>query len=722
MQQVFSVESNDRKMRQHGSSRYIVFLLLLALVFVETSATSEIYTQVKTIQGTNQTICTSDECINSANRILTSMNPSVDPCDDFYQFACGGYINKNYFSGSKSHMWDLYQLVDYRVKEIFNGGISASMPETVKQAIDYYEKCIDEGTQNKSGLEPMFSLLEWIGLPRVPNHSRQIRPWPELLIRGDKMTGKTPFFNIEIEQQHGNTYLTWSVQKQVFNKQLFKEFFKTLNRHFRSNVIDAQKAARDLFDFYSSMLTFPVLDTNEVWMSVAEFQQLTAQNGTAWFNWKKFLTSFLEDSIFKFDLEKDKILVRGPTIAKQLFNKLNLAQPERIDSYTWFFYFYSTAPYTTTVFRDKFIEMDPFFKFLGPQQTADLPMRCIAQARSVFPDAISYAYISKYFDDEIKQKTEVMVEDIYQAFKLLIVDLDWMDEQTKRFALEKLDAIKPNIAYPDWLMAPRALDVRNYYLRDIRGDWMTMNMKVNIMFAKKFDEGKFVGKSWTSLSKITVNALYHPHEVAIYIPAGIMHPPFAGNGLASLNYASLGAIIGHEMTHGFDTNGHTIDKNGEQKNWWSRETLKNFHQRVQCMVDQYNQFHIPELGPNVKLNGAQTINENIADNGGLREALLAYDRLKYRQTHNGTHVLPDPEPYLLGLTGFSHKQLFFLGFANMWCQKESPAHLSQKLSTDTHSPSHHRVLGSLTNNRDFAEAWQCPLGSRMNPVKKCIVW
>ncbi|XP_065344293.1 neprilysin-like [Cloeon dipterum] len=692
--------------------RYIVFLVLLGLMFAEASAISETYPQAKTIQGSNQAICTSDECIDSANRILTAMNPSVNPCDDFYEFACGGYMNKNYLpqTGSKSHAGDLIQLVDYRIKEIFNEGISPSMPETVKQAIDYYEKCTDDAARNTIGLEPMFKLLESIGLPRVPTqHNRQIRPWSEVLIRGDKMTGKTPFFNIEIEQKHGNTYLTWNVQKQHFNKQLFEEFFNTLNSHFRFEVIDAQEAARDLFSFYSSL--FGMSDILQIWMTVDGLQQLTG------FDWKQFLTSFLEDSIFKFDLEKDKILVRGPSYAKQLFDKLYLAQPEQIDFYTWFFYFYAMAPHTTTAFRDKYIEMEPLLKLPGPQQTVDLQMRCIAQARRVFPDAISYAYISKYFDEEIKQKTEVMVEDIYQAFKLLIKGLGWMDEQTKRFALEKLDAIKQNIGYPNWLMAPGALD-----LRDVRGDWLTMNMKVNIMFAKKYDVEKFIGKSWTGLSKISVNAFHVVQEVAIYVPAGIMHPPFTGNGLASLNYASLGAIIGHEMTHGFDTIGHAFDKNGEKNMWWSNETLKNFYERVQCMVDQYSQFQIPELGPNVKLDGAKTIGENIADNGGLREALLAYEILKYRQTHNGTHVFPDPEPYLLGLNGLSHKQLFFLGFANMWCVKESPDIISLKLNVDTHSPSRQRVLGTLANNKEFAEAWKCPLGSRMNPVKKCIVW
>ncbi|CAB3388789.1 Hypothetical predicted protein [Cloeon dipterum] len=227
------------------------------------------------------------------------------------------------------------------------------------------------------------------------------------------------------------------------------------------------------------------------------------------------------------------------------------------------------------------------------------------------------------------------------------------------------------------------------------------------------------------MSKIEVNAFYVPKHVSIYLPAGILQAPFTGNGLASLNYGAIGAIIGHEFTHGFDKTGQKYDKNGKLNNWWSNETKENFNERVQCMIDQYSKFHFPELGPNVTLDGKKTINENIADNGGMREALIAYDLFKLRQVGNekkGTEDLHDLQPDLPGLTNYTHKQLFFLGYANMWCQNPSPSILKLLLKWDVHSPGRVRVLGTLSNTKEFAEAWNCPAGSKMNPADKCVVW
>ncbi|XP_065344270.1 endothelin-converting enzyme homolog [Cloeon dipterum] len=681
----FSDESNEEKKRKTGSSRLIILLVVL-VILMSTIFGLVMYSQVPgesqkenqisdksiklstpqfahKIKETNQaTVCMTDKCIISASRIISSMNSSVDPCHDFYRFACGGDIDSQQISerGSTSAMGELEELVEHRVRKIFDEGISASMPETVKQAIDYYEKCIDEGTQNENGTLSMFVLLELMGLPRVKtNYSPQNKPWPEVLIQGDKITGKTPFFSIEIEQKNGSSYLT-----------------------FKREMIKTKTGGKKLFNFYSSLVKIAAdYHDNEAWMLVDELQKLTdGQNVTlneTRLDWKKFLTSFLEDSFFKFDLEKDKILVRSPSRAKELFLMLNSKKNiNKIDLFTWFFYYYSMAPYTKTEFRDKYFEMDPIARLNGPMPT-DLKTRCTKLACDLFPDAINYEYLSRYFDEERKQKTERMVDDIHQAFIQLITDLDWMDEQTKRLALDKLDAVKPNIGYPEWLFNPAVLDERNIFLKDVKEDWLNMNLKAYIAATKKFD--------------------------------------------LSLNYASLGAIIGHkQFMNCFDNIDQTIDKNGEQKNWFSNETMGKFDEHVQCMIDQYSQFHLLEFGAN--LNGAQTIGENMADNGGLREALIVYDWFKNRQTHidDGTEILPDPEPYLPGLTGYSHKQLFFLGFANMWCQNESLFSLFSLRLKDKHSPSRNRVLGTLANNKEFAEAWKCPVGSKMNPVDKCI--
>ncbi|PSN55113.1 hypothetical protein C0J52_01882 [Blattella germanica] len=175
------------------------------------------------------------------------------------------------------------------------------------------------------------------------------------------------------------------------------------------------------------------------------------------------------------------------------------------------------------------------------------------------------------------------------------------------------------------------------------------------------------------------------------IPAGILQFPFYGRGLESLNYGSIGSILGHELTHGFDIEGKNYGKDGKRVSWWNTDMLKAYEDRAQCFIEQYDSFG----SENYKVNGKQTLAENIADNGGIREAFKAYQ--KYKERH-------DPEPYLPGLESFTHEQLLFLAFANIWCLDEGPDYESVAVK-DSHSPGRYRVLGSLSNSPEFTETW-----------------
>ncbi|XP_065344267.1 neprilysin-11-like [Cloeon dipterum] len=678
-------DANQVEKSQLRSSRLILIVLGVMILALSVGVILLGYSLYSESTEGKPKLCLTDECIASADRIVSSMNTSVDPCDNFYEFACGGYVdtNSNYGNGFVNRFNELGDLTSYRVLRIFDEGIIPSMPETVKQAIEYYEKCIDEDTRNKIGVEPMLKHIESLGLPRVPiqdGTAIEPSPWPQL----------------------------------------------------EGNGVDARRAAKELNDLdhrlQTARLVYPS-EMNEKLMTVAELQAQSDVNVTSndpnRFDWSEFLTSYLEESVLKFDIKKDKILVKNPQVIKDTFEVLYNTPPETIELYTWFYYFYSMAPFTTPDLYEAYVATDIYAKlFGGPPR--NLKKRCSYFARGLFHNAISHEYLERYFDKERKEKTEVMVHDIHDAFTQLIKGLDWMDEKTKTFALEKVDAVKPNIGYPKWFFVPGALDERNFFIKDVRGDWLTMNINKFVVAFKKHDPYKFKNDTnWLGMSKIEINAFYVPQLVAVYFPAGILQAPFAGNGLASLNYGAIGAVIGHEFTHGFDNKGHKYDKNGEKNNWWSKETKENFDERVQCMIDQYSKFHIPELGPDVKLDGKKTANENIADNGGMREALIAYDLFKSRQVGNekkGTEKLHDLQPDLPGLANYTHKQLFFLGFANMWCQNPSPAVLNILLKWDVHSPGRERVLGTLSNTKEFADAWNCPAGSKMNPEDKCVVW
>ncbi|EDS41455.1 zinc metalloprotease [Culex quinquefasciatus] len=193
------------------------------------------------------------------------------------------------------------------------------------------------------------------------------------------------------------------------------------------------------------------------------------------------------------------------------------------------------------------------------------------------------------------------------------------------------------------------------------------------------------------------------------IPVALVQYPFYYRGLEALNYGAIGTVLGHELTHGFDSNGRFFDKFGNMRTWWSAQTHREYETRANCLVEQYNSYSLPEGF----VNGTRTLGENIADNGGVREALRAYQAFVKRH---------GPEPTLPGFDDFSHEQLFFISFANLWCSTLTPARAKALLSGDAHSPGKFRVRGTVSNMPEFSEAFRCAPGTAMNPARKCRVW
>jgi len=209
-----------------------------------------------------------------------------------------------------------------------------------------------------------------------------------------------------------------------------------------------------------------------------------------------------------------------------------------------------------------------------------------------------------------------------------------------------------------------------------------------------------------------VNAFYSPIENSIQFPAGILQGNFFGSDRpAYMNYGGIGWVIGHEITHGFDDSGRQFNGNGNLAQWWQPEAEENYLAKAQCIIWQYGNYTAESI--NVNLNGINTQGENIADNGGIKEAYKAYGSWVKR---NGQ------EPRLPGFSKFSPKQMFWISAGNTWCSKYRDFALERRIRTGAHSPGPFRVKGPFSNSPDFARDFQCPLGSQMNPVKKCEVW
>ncbi|XP_023951976.2 neprilysin-4 [Bicyclus anynana] len=355
-----------------------------------------------------------------------------------------------------------------------------------------------------------------------------------------------------------------------------------------------------------------------------------------------------------------------------------------------------------------------YYILFGREQAPPRWKNCISQVNSNMGMALGSMFVQKYFDEMSKNDTLTMTREIQQAFRELLHTTDWIDSETKKLAGHKVDSMMLRIGYPDFILNKKELDERYKEVR-IHPDKYFENILNILQHLTKMEQsriGQPVNKTLWNTAPAVVNAYYSRNKNQIMFPAGILQPPFYHRHFPrSLNFGGIGVVIGHEITHGFDDKGRLFDCEGNLHRWWSDRAIEVFHQRAQCLIDQYGRYVVPEV--NMKLDGVNTQGENIADNGGVKQAFRAYqDWLLHHDAADET---------LPGLN-HTHKQLFFLNFAQVWCGAMRPEAMRNKLKTAVHSPGRFRVIGTLSNSVDFAREFQCPPGSPMNPVQKCSVW
>ncbi|XP_024082205.1 neprilysin-1 isoform X1 [Cimex lectularius] len=407
-------------------------------------------------------------------------------------------------------------------------------------------------------------------------------------------------------------------------------------------------------------------------------------------------------SSFKFPTAINRLKRPGDWIRKN-FEPLQ-------ERYLWWKLVSAMVPHTTNDLRSL---KDDLYEALFKKQRVTRTHKCVRYVKMFFNMAISYKFSKMYDLKDTIEKINWMLQDIKNSFKWLVSSFSWMDDSTKRNAQKKATAIKSFIGYPTWISKKGEIDLAYKDIEIVDGQFLQSMVSIKSVEVKNIlkqvglpSENKT--HEWIS-DPMEVNAFYGRESNAIAIPAGILQAPFYYLGLESLNYGAIGTILGHELTHAFDIEGKDYDSNGLKISWWDEVMMKEYNKRAQCFVNQYSKFSVSKDN---RLNGSLTLAENIADNGGVREAYHAYKRFVER---NGE------EPLLPGLDHYSHDQLFFLAYANVWCEKTSIEDDVLSLS-DVHSPNKFRVIGTLSNLRAFSEVWNCPSNSKMNPNGKCVLW
>jgi endothelin-converting enzyme/putative endopeptidase len=338
--------------------------------------------------------------------------------------------------------------------------------------------------------------------------------------------------------------------------------------------------------------------------------------------------------------------------------------------------------------------------------------RCVELTDAHLGEALGQRFVEATFGAEGKQRMSVMVAALEKALEKDIRELPWMTEATRKRALEKLERIADKIGYPDrW---------RDYSAVRISRTDAVGNAARAEAFEQALDLAK-IGrpvdpKEWR-MTPPTVNAYYSPLENNINFPAGILQPPFFDRAMDdAVNFGGIGAVIGHELTHGFDDQGRKFDARGNLADWWTEEDAREFEKRASCIADQYSQY---VAAGDVKLDGRLTLGENTADNGGVRVAYMALSAMR---------SAPDPQGTSLGEVqrgvrdGFTPEQRLFLAWGQIWCQNQTEETARLRAQTDPHSPGRYRVIGVVSNMPEFQKAFACPSGARMVRENACRVW
>ena len=644
---------------------------------------------------------------------LANLDTTAVPQTDFYQFACGGWMAANPLTPEYSRFGSFDKLGLNNLEQV-NGLIqeiaAKKHPQgSIAQKIgDMYNLAMDTARRDQEGIEPVRNTLAKIEgiedrsqLSKALGAAMDYSLWA-MYVDADAMNSA---MNIMNEYQSGfslgeKEYYLDEDEQTVAIRNAYVAYIEKLFGlfGFENGAEKAQTVLRMETRLakaaYSNVeLRDPIANYNK--MSIAELQELVPQ-----VNWTEYFEALgvTLDSISIGQIPH--LQEAGRMLADEPLEDLKTL-------FTWQVIDGATSYLTSEIYQASF---DFYGKVIsGREEPSPLWKRAVGIVNGTLGEAVGQMYVAKYFPEENKARMLALVKNLQKALGIRIENLEWMSEETKAKALEKLNAFTIKIGYPDTWRDYTALDVNakdTYY--------------ANLQRAAKFEQeyslsylGKPVDKTKWYMTPQTVNAYYNPSSNEICFPAGILQYPFFDMSADdAFNYGAIGVVIGHEMTHGFDDQGCHFDKDGNMINWWTEEDKKAFDARTKVMEEAFNRI---EVAPGVHANGAFTLGENIADHGGLQVSYLAFCL--------NEEAKPEAER-LQTRDGFTPAQRFFLAYANVWAGNIRPEEILNRTKSDPHSLGRWRVNGALPQINAWYDAWNVTEESPMYvaPEERVSIW
>ncbi len=646
---------------------------------------------------------------------LSYMDTSAEACDNFYQFANGGWLKKTEIPAAFPS-WGESSMLRERNNEVLRQILEQSAKNTKAaknsdaQLIgDFYASCLDEEAIEKAGAKPLDPFFKQID--GMKDTSRDL---PAVLGKLHRVGTNAVFgYFVLPDFKNSTTNLAYAWQGGL----------SLPNRDYYTNTDEKSQKLREQFVAHAARMFTLLGDAPDkakanadavikLEMRLAAGSKTPVELRDPNANYNKQTFAELKTAMPNFAWEiyikelgspKDvEINIGQPAFFKtvnQMMKDVSLADWK---TYLRWQILTHVAPYLANSFAD---ENFAFFRqtLSGVKEQQPRWRRCAASTDGLLGEALGQEFVKRNFTPDTKRRVNEMVDNLFAAYRERIEKLDWMSDATKQQALAKLGTFQRKIGYPDVLRGYKGLSIdRQSFLGNIL-------RAVEFAVARDLqDIGKPVDKTRWGMTPPTVDAYYDGTKNEIVFPAGILQPPiFDAAGDDAVNYGHIGTVIGHEITHGFDDGGSQFDAAGNLKMWWTTEDRKRFEEKADCVVKQFGGY---EVDKDLFINGKLTLGENIADLGGV---IIAYNAFKKSL---------EGKPRPAKIDGFTAEQRFFIGYAQGWLRKTRPEAIRLLVQSDPHSVTDWRVMGPLSNMTEFAEAFQCKIGDRMIREKRCQVW